>query len=169
MVESPRERHAMPKPVYPRKSVLEHRERIADGAVEALARGVRERESVEREKAQAEADRIRTLTAAEELRENERAALARGELKASDLAQKGAWEMRAEAEARAMDLRVAETEKKLHDAVRAEAVALTVVANKKADADVLVKDRERFHAEAQKRADASEEEAAVEAYRPIKG
>jgi hypothetical protein len=148
---------------YPRKSVLEHRERLADDATRGLSRAVKERESAENQKAVAEDARARAAVEAERARRDESDALARGELKAADLASQGAWEVRLAAEARAMDARVAESASKVDDALEKEHAAARELGNRKADVDVLTKDRERYETAQKKRADAREEEAAAEA------
>jgi hypothetical protein len=156
---------------YPRKSVLEHRERLADDATRGLSRAVAERERADHEKQTAEDARRRAAEEAERARREEGDALARGELKAADLASQGAWEVRVAAEARAMDARVAESASKADAARDEERAAARELGNRKADVDVLVKDRERYEAAQKKRAEAREEEAAAEAHRPttIKG
>jgi hypothetical protein len=76
--------------------------------------------------------------------------------------------VRARAEAEEHALRIKDAEARLAEARAEERAALDLVANRKADVDVLVKDRERFLMEARKRAEAREEEAAAEAHRPVK-
>jgi hypothetical protein len=156
---------------YPRKSVLEHRERRAEDATRDLSRAVNEREHAEHEESAAEHAREEAAAEAERAREEERAALARGELTAADLASQGAWEVRLAAEARALETRVRETQSQAEAAREQERAAVLELSNRKADVDVLTKDRERFEAAQRKSAEAREEEAAAEAHRPttIKG
>ena len=52
---------------------------------------------------------------------------------------------------------------RLEDGVAREREALAELANRKADVDVLEKDRERYFLEERKKAEAREEEAAAEA------
>ena len=153
---------------YPRKIVLEHRERLAEDAKADLARAVREREARERAKAQATEEAARANAARAKVREDEDARLARGELSAWDLAQRGAWELRAEAEAEALRKKVADLGG-LYDVGREqERAALLSLATRKADVDVLEKDRERHQASERKKAEAREEGAAAEVVRPTK-
>lgn len=155
----------MPRPPkYPLEPLLEHRERRVEDATAELGDAVRARESAEAAKARAEAER----RAEEELAERTRAAetdlLARGELRAVDLARAQAWE-HAE-QARLRELAAAEGRAStVVDAARgAEQDARAALAQKKADRDVVAKDEARFVETRKREQEAREEEAAEEAW-----
>jgi hypothetical protein len=156
------------KTKYPRASVLAHRERLVDDAKEALARAVKEREAREAQRARAENAVATELQKRADVMQEEAARLARGELRATDLARQGAWEARADAEIAELRRKLAEAAASVDDAVAKEREALAELANRKADVDVLEKDRERYLLEERKKAEAREEEAAAEARRPAK-
>ncbi len=148
--------------------MLEHRERLVDLAQEALATAVAEREARQAAKARAEADVARVEAARAVVIEQEAARLARGDLHAEDLVRQAAWEAAVVVEIAELRLRVAAATNLLEDGVASERDALSLLANRKADVDVLEKDRERHLLEERKKAEAREEEASAEARRPLK-
>ena len=153
---------------YPRASVLEHRERLADAAKDALARAISEREARRAACARAEAEVLRAEATRAEVLSQEAARLARGELRADDLVRQGAWEQATLATLAELRKKVAAAAKLLEDGVAQEREALAELANRKADVDVLEKDRERHFLEERKKAEAREEEESAEARRPAK-
>jgi len=148
---------------YPRASVLEHRERLSDAAKEALAKAIAEREAKKAAVARAEADVANAETARTEVLAKEAARLARGEARADDLTRQAAWEAATNAHLAELRRKVAVALEVLEDAVSKERGALTELQNRKADVDVLEKDRERYLLEERKKMEAREEEAAAEA------
>ncbi len=148
---------------YPRASVLEHRGRLVDLAKEALAKAVGEREAREVAKARADGDVTRAETARAEIKAQEAARLLRGELRAEDLTRQAAWENAVQAELAELHRKVAAAINLLEDGVAKEREALSELANRKADVDVLEKDRERYLLEERKKTEAREEEASAEA------
>jgi hypothetical protein len=100
------------------------------------------------------------------LREREREALERGELSAADLMRGGAWEVRAKAEAERQALHVARA--KQADAAAAADLgrAQTDVIGRKAELDVIEKDRQKWSVAEKRCKENAEEEAAEEAWRP---
>lgn len=151
-------------PKYPLDPLLEHRERRVEAATAELGDAVRARETAEVAKAKAEAERRAEEAKAERTRAAEADLLAKGELRAVDLARAEAWE-HAE-RSRLADLAAAEGRAaSIVDAARgAEQDARAALAQKKADHDVVTKDEARF-IEARKRAqEARDEEAAEEAW-----
>jgi hypothetical protein len=156
----------MRKAKYPLESLQQVRDAKVDDATSALGKAVSERESAERERARAEALRLEQERRAEEQRSSERLALEGGQLTVADLARRDAWEFgvgeeasrlaRAEGAAKSVEEEARGTEQKARDAL----------ASKKADADVVAKDKARFVDQQNKRALAHEEETAEEAWRP---
>jgi hypothetical protein len=156
----------MPRsPKYPLEPLLEHRERKVDDATAELGAAVRARETAEDAKRRAQRERAAAEERAVQVRAEEAERLAKGELRAADLATAQQWELgvrhaitdlaRIEATAgvRAEDARAAE------DNARAE------LARQKADRDVVAKDRARFADDRRRDAEAAEEENAEDAHR----
>ena len=84
---------AVPRPPkYPLEPLLEHRERRVEDATAELGDAVRAREAAESEKARAEAERRAGEESAARTRAAEADLLAKGELRAVDLARAQAWE-----------------------------------------------------------------------------
>ncbi len=151
-------------PKYPLEPLLEHRERGVDAATAELGDAVRAREAAEKAKALAEAARREEEDRAAQVRAAEAALLARGELRAVDLARAQAWE---HAEQRTLEeLGAAERRAAEHagHALTAEERARMDLAQKKADRDVVAKDEARFVDRQRREREAREEEAAEEAW-----
>lgn len=156
---------AVPRPPkYPLEPLLEHRERRVEDATAELGDAVRARETAEAAKARAEAERQAEEERAARTRAAEANLLAKGELRAVDLARAQAWE-HAE-RARLADLAAAEGRAaSAVDAARgAEQDARATLAQKKADRDVVAKDEARFVDARKREQEAREEEAAEEAW-----
>jgi hypothetical protein len=156
----------MRPPRYALEPLAKVREERVDEAVRGLAQAVAGREATERSRRAAEAHRETHESAAAKTREAERRALDRGELRVEDLARAGEWELRVAAEHAAL---LAAEERALAAACEArneEQGAQGEVATRKADAEVVEKDRARWAEGQRKRAEAREEEEAAEAYRP---
>jgi hypothetical protein len=151
---------------YPLESLAAQRARKVDGAVQGLAKAVAERERAEAERLAAEQQRAAQEARAASVVAAERDSLERGELSAADLARGHAWQLRSEAERAALTSQVDRARTVEAEAAKGEGTARGEVAQRRADADVVEKDRSRWTAEERKRADAKEEEAMAEAFRP---
>jgi hypothetical protein len=155
----------MRPPRYPLETLAAQRARKVEVAVKGLAQAVASRERAEELRSEREQERGAHEAKAARVITAERQSLARGELCAADLARAHAWQLRDEAERAALQseaLRAATLEVQARES---ESLARDEVSAKRADADVVEKDRARWTAQAQKRADAKEEEAAAEAFR----
>lgn len=156
----------MRRPRYPLETLAEHRDRRVDDAVRGLAQAIRARETAEDARRRAENEReghdarvCRTVA-------EEQTALERGELAASDLAHAHAWRVREDAERAALAEQVERAGRAEDQARTGEQGARDAVVVRRAEAEVVIQDRERWTAAARKRADAKEEEDAAEAFRP---
>jgi hypothetical protein len=151
---------------YPLEPLAELRDRRVDQAVHELAASIAGRDEAERSRRAAEESRSSHNSAAQRARVAEADALARGELRVSDLARADAWELRVAAERAALTAEVDRARGAEHRAREGEHAARGEVASRQADAEVIEKDRARW-ADAQRRqSDARDEEAASEAWRP---
>ncbi len=155
----------MPRnPKYPLEPLREHRDRHVDAATVQLGEAVRAREAADDAKRRAEEERRAAEARAAGIRDDEAERLAHGELRVADLARAQAWEHAASAEADHLGRAIARAEGNLEAACDAELRARTVLAQKKADLDVVVKDEARFDAGLRRAREATEEEAAEEAF-----
>ncbi len=155
----------MPSPKYPLKPLLEQRDRSVDDAKAELGGAVRAREAADAAQRRAEAERVAEAERADRVRHDESERLARGELRAADLAHAQAWEIGARAQMKELERAVEVAEATAERARGDERVARTELAQQMADRDVVAKDKARFDDHVKKRALAAEEEAAEEAYR----
>jgi hypothetical protein len=131
-------------PKYPLKPLLEHRERQVDDAAAELARTVSARIEAERVLEGSKIARERASERAHAIRVAEVERLARGELRAVDLARGEAWEMSARAEARELEAAVAVAATEVDGECVKEAEARVNLGGKLAERDVVRKDQERF-------------------------
>ena len=155
----------MPRnPKYPLEPLREHRDRKVERATAELGEAVRAREAADDAKRRAEQERAEALAHAATVRDDESGRLANGELRVADLAHAQAWEHAVSAELGDRDRTVACAADELGSAREHEAGARRELAQKKADLDVVAKDEARFDADARRARDASEEEAADEAF-----
>ena len=145
-------------PKYPLEPLLEHRERRVDDATAELGDAIRARESAEEAKRRAEAARQEEEERARHVREEEASMLARGELRAVDLARASAWE-HAE-RARVAELAAAEQRStaRVAEARTDEETKRAELAQKRADHDVVAKDEAKFRDRLRKEREAKEEE-----------
>jgi hypothetical protein len=151
---------------YPLEPVAGLRENKVDQAVRGLAAAIAERDQAERGRRAAEQSRLSHDGAADRVRDAEAGALERGELRVSDLARADAWELRVSAERDALTAEVDRARTAEGRARAGEEAARGKVASRRADAQVIEKDRARW-ADAQRRqVEAKDEEAASEAWRP---
>jgi hypothetical protein len=152
------------------KYTLEALEKLRDGQVDdakkKLADAVDQREGTTARRQQAERTIEEKRQEAERVREKERAALEAGGVTVRDLALQDAWEIGVQTEAQTLEIELAKRKQAEAQATEKEAQARATVAIKKADAEVVHKDHDRFIEEARKKDQAKEEEAAEEAWRP---
>jgi hypothetical protein len=156
----------MPLSKYPLEPLLRLRDRRVDVAAGELGRSTRALEEASRTRAAAQEACSRHHEAAADQRRVEGTALAAGELRAGDLAVAEAWGLRVEAEARALQ---GHTDAARADETRAEAherEAKARLADRKVEAEQVHKHRARFDDARKKVAEARDEEASFEAWRP---
>ena len=151
---------------YRLEPALRVRTARVDDATRDLAGAVRARELAEKKRVAAEEAQARADEAARVVRDAERAALEDGRRSAGELVRGDAWEARMRAEAAEHAKRVAQARTQEGGATRAEQGAQKNLASKKADAEVIAKDRARWDERERRAREASEEEAAAEAWRP---
>jgi hypothetical protein len=155
----------MPRnPKYPLEPLREHRDRGVDAATVQLGDAVRAREAADDAKRRAEQERREAEARAARVRDEEAARLANGELCVAELARAGAWQHAASAELDDLGRAVTRADGTLAAARDAESEARAVLAQKKADLDVVVKDQARFDAATRKAREGVAEEAAEEAF-----
>lgn len=155
----------MPRnPKYPLESLREHRDRKVEDATAQLGDAVRVREAADDAKRRAEQERVEAEARAAAVREDEAHRLASGELRVADLARAQAWEHAASAQMADLSKAIERADGQLGVAREREAAVRTELAQKKADLDVVEKDEARFDAGVRRARDASEEEAADEAF-----
>lgn len=158
---SPRSSEMPRNPKYPLEALREHRDRSVEEATAQLGDAVRTRDAAEEAKRAAEAARAEAQARAAAVRTGEAELLASGSLRVADLARAEAWEHAAEAEIADLGQAVTTAEERLGAAAEAEGRTRTELARKKADLDVVEKDRARF-GDRLRRADASREEEAAD-------
>src|SRR4051812_13466825 len=135
----------MPRnPKYPLEPLREHRDRNVDAATAQLANAVRAREAAEEAKRSAEEERQQADARAAAVRQDEAVLLAGGELRVADLARAQAWEHAATVELADLGRVVARASADASAACDAEGDARAELARKKADLDVVTKDKARF-------------------------
>ena len=155
----------MPRnPKYPLEPLREQRDRNVEHATVQLGEAVRDREAADEAKRRAEHERVEAAARAAAVRADEAHRLANGELRVADLARAVAWEHGTSAEMAHLDGGVVRAEGHLRAAHELEAGARSELAQKKADLDVVAKDEAWFDAGVRRARDASEEEAADEAF-----
>jgi len=156
----------MRPPRYPLEPLVEVRKRAADVATRRLSGAVKTREAATRARHAAEEARGEHERASSRVREAERCALERGELRAADLARAETWGLRVAADHARLSEgveRARATEARASDAhLEAQAGA----SSRRAEADVVAKDRARWEDQRRKSAEARDEEAASEGWRP---
>lgn len=155
----------MRRPQYPLEPLADVRERQVEGAVRGLATAVSQREAAASRARAVERAAESHAAAVDRAKDAEREALGRGELTAADLAHAHAWELRVEAERAALAAEQQRARAAESAASDAEVRSREELARRRADADVVAKDRARWETAQQKRADAREEEAMTEAFR----
>jgi hypothetical protein len=156
----------MRPPRYALEPLARVRKQKVDEAAQSLAVAIRGREIAERDRRAAETRRDTHETDAAGVRAKEREALERGELCAGDLARADGWEVRIAAERAALLAAVERARGDESGARQTEERAKTEACARRADAEVVEKDRARWTAAQLKQAEARDEDEAAEAYRP---
>jgi hypothetical protein len=155
----------MPRnPKYPLEPLREHRDRHVDTATVQLADALRGREAADEAKRVATEERAEAEARAETVRNDEAALLANGDLRVADLARAQAWEFATGAEIADLGRAVTRAEGQVVAAQDAEGRARNELAQKKADLDVVAKDKARFVDRVRRAGEAAEEEGAEEAF-----
>lgn len=154
----------MPSPKYPLKPLLEHRARQVDDATAELGDAVRARASADAKRSHAEEAWREAEERADRVKLEEAERLARGELRASDLAWGEAWEIGARVQLDELARAVVVAERTVEDARGEEAVARLALGERMADRDVVAKDEMRFQERITKRTLLAEEEAGEETF-----
>jgi hypothetical protein len=147
---------------YPLEALLDLREQKVEATTAELADAVRHRERAASERRSAEIAARRAAEDAADKRVLEQEALLRGELKVADLARFSTWEVAVQAEQHGLAARVEQATEEERRAKDAEERSRSELAQRKADADVVDKDRSRYLDQMRKRIEAKEEEDAVD-------
>jgi len=156
----------MRQPRYPLEALAELRRRTAEAATRRLAGAIRTRDAAARARLAAEEAQHEHERAAARVRDAEREALQRGELRAADLASGEAWGVRVMAEHARLRAGVERTKTAEITAAAVELEAQTTLASRRGEADVVAKDRARWEDARRRSTEARDEEAASEAWRP---
>jgi hypothetical protein len=156
----------MRPPKYPLEPLAGLREHQADEAVRGLASAVRAREEATRARVAAQARRDEHLQDAARVCAAEGEALTRGELTAADLARADAWAVRVAADRAALEAGIRQAHAAETASRDEERAAQAAAAARRADAEVVEKDRARWNAALRRSVEAREEEASFEAWRP---
>ena len=156
----------MRSPKYPLDPLLLLRDRQVELTAGELACSARAREDAERAHAAANLAQAQHRAAVAEMRAQEHGALARGELRAVDLATGEAWGLRAQGEDRILEGRAHAARQNEAQAQAGEREAKARLADRKVDAELVHKHRGRFDETERRGAEARDEEASFEAWRP---
>jgi hypothetical protein len=151
---------------YPLEALARARGAKVDSAVQSLAGAVRVREGAERDRQVAEARKEEHERVAREVKAAERAALERGERSAADLARENAWAVRGAAERGALAANVEKARASESAAQGAQADAQREVGARRADVKVVDTHRQGWEEARRAAANAADEEASAEAWRP---
>ena len=151
---------------YPLEAVSRLRDQQVDLAAGELGRSTRALEGAQRTRAAAERALEGHRESAAGLRGAEREALARGELRAIDLAAGEAWGLGLATEERVLVGNADTARDKETQAEVRDREAKVQLATRKVDADGVDKHRARFDQAQRKDAEARDEEASSEAWRP---
>jgi len=150
----------MPPRRYPLDPLARLRAKKVDDAARELGESQRARAAAERSEATAVQVAARLEEEQRAIREGERAALARGELRVEDLMHGGAWELRAREERAQAERNVVKANADAKTARGVERTARETTAARRADAKVIERDRDAWEAGEKKRAEARDEEIA---------
>jgi hypothetical protein len=155
----------MRPPKYPLEPLAKLRRSEADAATGRLGVAQRARDGAERERSRLEDRERAEAAAADVVRAAERERLARGELKAADLAAAGAWESGVAAQRRVVEAAVQRARTTEEEARAGAQKAAREVVSREADATAIESHRSRWSEAQRKRAEAAEEQEAAEARR----
>jgi YscO-like protein len=153
-------------PRYPLEPLAELREKKAEEATTALGDALRQHEAATKSVRTAEVRRDGHARDVAERRKAELAALGRGELHARDLARADAWSARVASERATLDAAVDRALTAEGKAAERAHAAHEEVASRHADVKLVDGHRERWEDENRRRAEAREEEASADAWRP---
>jgi hypothetical protein len=151
---------------YPLASLSRFRDGQVDMTAGELARAADAVERAKQTHAAANEAQAKHRGDAAEMRAVERAALTRGELRAGDLVTGEAWGLRIQAEDRVLQGHTDAARAKETQAEGIEREARARLASRKVDADIVHKHRARYDETQRKAAEARDEEASFEAWRP---
>jgi hypothetical protein len=151
---------------YPLEALAEVRQRAVDVAMGRLSFAVKAKDAATKARQSAEQLRLDHERAAAHVRDAERDALERGDLRAADLAREATWGLRIATERARLSRGVDRTKSAEAEASEGQRTAQVGVASRRADADVVAKDRARWDAARKKSTEARDEEAAAEGWRP---
>jgi hypothetical protein len=155
----------MGKKKYPLERLLGVRKDKASARVKELASAIREREALERARLAAEQEQARARGEAARERDRVAESLAKGSLSAGDLARQAAWEARVEWDEAERQRKITTMKENEARAKEGEENARGLVRAAEAESKVVVRDRERWVAEADRAAALKAEEEAAEAWR----
>jgi hypothetical protein len=156
----------MRSPRYPLQPLAKVRQQKVDLATKDLGAAVTTKEASVRARRQADLRREHHAREAALVRDAEREALERGELRAGDLARQDAWALRVATEADAL---MASTERAQAAEVRAretEREAQAAVVSRTTEARIVETHRSRWDEARRRSEERKEEEAASEGWRP---
>jgi hypothetical protein len=149
---------------YPLKALLDHRARQVDDAAAAVAAAVRTREVAAEARVRAERAKREAEEAVAREKRDVDARLARGEIRAVDLAHAHGWAIAADAEQAALGASLDRAASNESAAARSEEAAREGLARSMADRDDVTKHHARFEERGRKEALLAEEEAAEDAF-----
>jgi hypothetical protein len=156
----------MGSPKYPLASLVWLRDQEVERAANELAGRVQTSEAAERARRAVERKRDLHEESAARVHAAEDEALARGSLRAADLARADAWKTRAGLESRALATELGRERASEQEARKNELDAQADLATRQAAAQVVAKDQARWGEGQRRKAEARDEEASSEAWRP---
>ncbi len=151
---------------YPLEPLVELRDRKVEEATGVLAAMIRARDAAAGRLRAALLRRETHRQVAAGIRQAELDALGRGDLRARDLARTDAWGVRVAAEREALTASVRNAREGEAKALASQGEAQATVIARSADAQVVAGHRARWDETRRRALEASEEEAAFEAWRP---
>lgn len=154
-------------PKYPLQALAALRDSKAEMALGRLAAAIGARVTAERALAECERRRAAHDEAVARRTGEERHRLARGELGAADLARGDAWKIRVLAEQEALDAERGRAVARRQSALDAESKARDAAMACQSDVRMVRENRERWFARVRALAEAAEDEANSEAWRPL--
>ncbi len=156
----------MRSPKYPLEPVVELRTKKVDDAARQLSAAARERAAASGARQLAERRREDHEQEVARVRATEDEALARGELRAVDLARAGTWSVRVGSESEVLAAGVERARAGETRARQTEGSARTAALSRRAEARVALLHRAHWDEARRKEVEAREDEASSEAWRP---